>query len=288
MYKIIHKQVMSAVVKLIVVQAPHVAAKARAGQFIIVRIDEAGERIPLTIADSDPSAGTITLIFQEVGKSTRQMGTMEVGDEFKNVVGPLGHPTEVQNYGKVVLVGGGVGIAPLYPIARALKDAGNTVFSIIGARTKELLFWEDRMCQCSDRMIVCTDDGSHGRKALVTEPLKELLETEKDLTRAWAIGPAIMMKFVAETTRPFKLPTLVSLNTIMVDGTGMCGGCRVVLDDGAQFVCVDGPEFDAHRVNWSLLLERLSFYRVEELQAVQHWESHTCRLDQVLNAAGEP
>jgi ferredoxin--NADP+ reductase len=144
------------------------------------------------------------------------------------------------------------------------------------------------MCACSDQLIVCTDDGSYGRKALVTEPLKELLETEKDLARAWAIGPAVMMKFVAETTRPFKLPTLVSLNTIMVDGTGMCGGCRVVLDDGAQFVCVDGPEFDAHRVNWSLLLERLSFYRVEELQAVQRWESHTCRLDQVLDAAGVP
>ncbi len=288
MYKIIQKQVMSDIVKMMVVQAPHVAAKALPGQFIIVRIDEAGERIPLTIADSDPSAGTITLIFQEVGKSTRQMGTMEVGDEFKNVVGPLGHPTEIKNYGKVLVVGGGVGIAPLYPITRALKEAGNHVISIIGARTKELIFWEDRMRECSDQMIVCTDDGCYGRKALVTTPLHELLETENNIARIWAIGPAIMMKFVAETTRPFQIPTIVSLNTIMVDGTGMCGGCRVVLDDGAQFVCVDGPEFDAHRVNWGLLLERLSFYKVEELQAVQHWESHNCRLDQVINEAGMP
>jgi ferredoxin--NADP+ reductase len=288
LYEITHKQILSAIVKLIVVKAPHVATRAHAGQFLIVRIDEAGERIPLTIADSDPSAGTVTLIFQEVGKSTRQMGMLNVGDKFKNVVGPLGHPTDVLEFGKVILVGGGVGIAPLYPIARALKDAGNTVVTIIGARTKELLFWEDRMRACSDQIIICTDDGSYGRKGLVTEPLKELLLSEKDIVRAWAIGPAIMMKFVAETTRPFKLPTLVSLNTIMVDGTGMCGGCRVVLDDGAQFVCVDGPEFDAHRVNWNLLLERLSFYRVEELQAVKHWESHNCQLDQVLKTAGMP
>jgi ferredoxin--NADP+ reductase len=278
-YRILNKQVLSDFVKLVVVQAPLVATKARAGQFVIVRIDEAGERIPLTIADSSPSEGTITLIFQEVGKSTMQMGLLEVGDGFENVVGPLGRPTEVKYYGKVVLVGGGVGVAPLFPIARALKEAGNTVISIIGARTKALLFWEKRMLACSDRLIVCTDDGSYGRPAFVTEPLKELLKSEKDLNRTWAIGPAIMMKFVAETTRPFKVPTLVSLNTIMIDGTGMCGGCRVVLDNGAQFVCVDGPEFDAHRIDWSNLLERLSFYRSEERLAVERWQRHVCNLD---------
>jgi ferredoxin--NADP+ reductase len=208
-----------------------------------------------------------------------QMGLLEVGDGFENVVGPLGRPTEVKNYGKVVLVGGGVGVAPLFPIVRALKEAGNTVISIIGARTKALLFWEERMRAFSDRLIVCTDDDSYGRPALVTEPLKELLESDSDLNRAWAIGPAVMMKFVAETTRPYNVPTLVSLNTIMIDGTGMCGGCRVVLDNGAQFVCVDGPEFNAHRVDWSNLLERLFFYRSEERLAVERWQRHVCNLD---------
>ncbi|MGD0751405.1 MAG: sulfide/dihydroorotate dehydrogenase-like FAD/NAD-binding protein [Anaerolineales bacterium] len=279
MYRILNKEVLSDFVKLVVVQAPLVATKALAGQFVIVRINEVGERIPLTIADSSPAEGTITLIFQEVGKSTMQMGLLEVGDGFENVVGPLGRPTEVKNYGKVVLVGGGVGVAPLFPIVRALKEAGNTVISIIGARTKALLFWEERMRAFSDRLIVCTDDGSYGRPALVTEPLKELLESDSDLNRAWAIGPAVMMKFVAETTRPYNVPTLVSLNTIMIDGTGMCGGCRVVLDNGAQFVCVDGPEFNAHRVDWSNLLERLFFYRSEERLAVERWQRHVCNLD---------
>jgi ferredoxin/flavodoxin---NADP+ reductase len=278
-YKILQKQVLSDAIKLIIIKAPLVAARALAGQFVIVRLNESGERIPLTIADSSPAEGTITLIFQEVGKSTMQMGQLEPGDGFENVVGPLGRPTQVKNYGKVVLLGGGVGVAPLFPIARALKEAGNTVISIIGARTKALLFWEERMRRYSDRLIVCTDDGTYGRRALVTGPLKDLLESEKDLSRAWAIGPAVMMKFVAETTRPARLPTLVSLNTIMIDGTGMCGGCRVVLDDGAQFVCVDGPEFDAHRIDWNNLLERLSFYREEERMAVERWQRHVCNLD---------
>ena len=279
MYKILQKQVLSDAIKLIIVKAPLVAARALAGQFVIVRLNESGERIPLTIADSSPAEGTITLIFQEVGKSTMQMGLLEAGDGFENVVGPLGRPTQVKNYGKVVLIGGGVGVAPLFPIARALKEAGNTVISIIGARTKALLFWEERMRRYSDRLIVCTDDGTYGRRALVTGPLKDLLEFEKDLSRAWAIGPAVIMKFVAETTRPARLPTLVSLNTIMIDGTGMCGGCRVVLDDGAQFVCVDGPEFDAHRIDWNNLLERLSFYREEERMAIERWQRHVCNLD---------
>jgi ferredoxin/flavodoxin---NADP+ reductase len=279
MYNILQKQTLSDVVKLVIVRAPLVASKARAGQFVIVRINDTGERIPLTIADFDPSDGSITLIFQEVGKSTMQMGSLEAGDAFKNIVGPLGKPTEVENYGKVVLVGGGVGIAPLFPIARALKEAGNTVYTIIGARTKSLLFWETRMRTYSDELIVCTDDGTYGRKALVTEPLRELMESQKDISRVWAIGPAIMMKFVAETTRPYAIPTIVSLNTIMIDGTGMCGGCRVVLDDGAQFVCVDGPEFDAHRIDWDNLLQRLAFYRTEEHRAVERWKRHTCNLN---------
>jgi len=279
MYKILDKQVLSDVSKLIVVEAPHVARKAQAGQFVIVRVDEPGERIPLTIADCDRDAQTITLIFQEVGKSTMQMGTLGVGDALTTVAGPLGHPTEVENYGTVVCIGGGIGIAPIFPITRALKEAGNHVISIIGARCRELLFWEDRMRAISDELIICTDDGSCGRKALVTEPLKELLETRQDIAHVWAVGPAIMMKFVSRTTQPFHVPTTVSLNTVMIDGTGMCGGCRVLLDEGAKFVCVDGPEFDGHKVDWDTLLSRLSFYRAEEQLAVERWKQHQCNLN---------
>jgi ferredoxin--NADP+ reductase len=272
-------------VKLVEVKAPLVASKARPGQFVIVRIDETGERIPLTIADFDPQAGNITLIFQEVGKSTQQMGLLEVGDGFANIAGPLGRPTEIKNYGTVVMVGGGVGIAPTFPITRALKQAGNKVISIIGARNESLLFWQERMAQYSDELIVCTDDGTAGRKALVTEPLKEILSANPDVQHVWAIGPAIMMKFVCATTRPFNVPTVVSLNTIMIDGTGMCGGCRVVLDQGAKFVCVDGPEFDGHQVDWDNLLSRLAFYKAEEKEAMEHWLNHQCRLEPAIAAA---
>jgi ferredoxin--NADP+ reductase len=278
MYKILRKQILSPSIKLMDIKAPLVANKAKPGQFVIVRMNETGERIPLTIADFSQVDGTITVIFQEVGKSTIQMGQMEAGDSFENVVGPLGHATEIQNFGKVVVVGGGVGIAPIFPIARGLKLAGNEVISIIGSRAKELLFWEERMRAVSSQLIVCTDDGSAGRKALVTEPLKELLEAQKDITKVWAIGPAIMMKFVAAATQPFNIPTIVSLNTIMIDGTGMCGGCRVVMDGGAKFVCVDGPEFDAHKVDWESMLSRMSFYKAEEKLSVERWRQHECRM----------
>jgi ferredoxin/flavodoxin---NADP+ reductase len=278
MYRILRKVILSDIVKLVEVEAPLVARKARPGQFVIVRIDEKGERIPLTIADFDAQAGTITLIFQEVGKSTKQMGLLEVGEGFLNVAGPLGHPSEIRKYGTVIVVGGGVGIAPVFPITRALKQAGNRVISIIGARNRSLLFWEDRMAQYSDEIIVCTDDGSCGRKGLVTEPLKEILQATGDVSAVWAIGPAIMMKFVTETTRPFNVPTIVSLNTVMVDGTGMCGGCRVVIGQGAQFVCVDGPEFDGHQVDWNNLISRLSFYKAEEKEALERWTEHRCRI----------
>ena len=281
MYRILEKQDLSEAVKLFVAEAPQVARKARAGQFVIVRNDDHGERIPLTIADYNREAGTITLVVQEVGKSTMQMGKLKASDSFATIAGPLGHPTEIENYGTVICVGGGVGIAPVFPIARALKEAGNTVISIIGARNRSLLFWEERMRSVSDELVVCTDDGSYGPKALVTEPLKELLEARPGrINRIWAIGPAIMMKFVAQTTRPYNVPTIVSLNTVMIDGTGMCGGCRVVLQDGAQFVCVDGPEFDGHKVDWNSLMSRLAFYRDEERQAVEHWQ-HVCNLEQV-------
>ena len=282
MHKILRKKVLSDVTKLIEVEAPRIARKAQPGQFVIVRVDEHGERVPLTIADFDRENGTITLIFQEVGKSTMQMGLLGVDDELPTVVGPLGHATEIKKYGTVVCIGGGVGIAPIFPITRALKEAGNHVISIIGARNQQYLFWEDRMGQASDEIIVCTDDGSYGRKALVTQPLKELLEDKsRNIDHIWAIGPTIMMKFVSLTTKPFATPTTVSLNTIMVDGTGMCGGCRVAMDDGPKFVCVDGPEFDGHRVDWDNLISRVQFYKSQEHEAVVRWNEH-CKLAGIL------
>ena len=264
MYEILEKEVFSAVTKLIVVSAPDVAHKAQAGQFVVVRVVDEGERIPLTIADFDREQGTITMVFQEVGKSTIHLGTLQPGDSLASMTGPLGRPTEIENYGTVICVGGGVGIAPMYPIARELRAAGNHVISIIGARTRDLLFWEDKMGAVSDELIVCTDDGSYKRKALVTEPLKELLEGRNDVSRIWAIGPAIMMKFCCLTTKPFGVPTIVSLNSIMVDGTGMCGACRVEVGGKTKFVCVDGPEFDGHEVDWDLLLSRQRIYLPEE------------------------
>jgi ferredoxin--NADP+ reductase len=271
-YRILDKVVLSDVNKLMVIEAPEVARKAVAGQFVIIRIDEAGERIPLTVADYDRDRGTITIIFQEVGKSTMKLGTLEAGGGVANLVGPLGHPSEIENYGTVVCVGGGVGIAPVYPIARALRQAGNTVLGIIGARTKDLIFWEDKMRDACDDLIACTDDGSYGRMALVTMPLKEILET-RDVAAVWAIGPAVMMKFCALTTEPFGVNTIVSLNSIMVDGTGMCGACRVEVGGQTRFVCVDGPEFDGHQVDWDLLLARQTIYRTEEAQATELWQT---------------
>jgi len=275
-YEILAKEKFSPVTDYMVVRAPEVARKAKAGQFVIVRVDERGERIPLTIADYDRDEGTITLVFQEVGKTTMQLGMMEPGQSLASFTGPLGNPTEIEHYGTVICVGGGVGIAPVYPIARALREAGNYVISIIGARNKELLFWEEKMRSVSDELIVCTDDGSYGRKALVTEPLKELLEGGRQVDRVWAIGPAIMMKFCSLTTKPFGVPTIVSLNSIMVDGTGMCGACRVEVGGKTRFVCVDGPEFDGHEVDWDLLLARQRIYLEEERRALEKFQEE-CR-----------
>jgi ferredoxin--NADP+ reductase len=277
-YEILAKEVLAPVTKLFEVRAPAVAHKALAGQFVIVRIHDEGERIPLTIADFDRERGTITLVFQEVGKSTMEMGTMEVGDQMASFTGPLGVPSEIDDYGTVLCVGGGVGIAPIYPIARALKEAGNTVLSIIGARNKDLLFWEEKMRATSDELIVCTDDGSYGRKALVTIPMKELLESDRPIDRIWAIGPAIMMKFCALTGQPFGVPMEVSLNSIMVDGTGMCGACRVEVGGQTRFVCVDGPEFDGYQVDWDQLLARQRIYLEQEKQALEKWQ-HECQCE---------
>jgi len=269
-YRILEKQQLAPAIKMMVVEAPNAARKARAGQFVIVRVDEPGERIPLTIADHDPQRGTVTLIVQEVGKTTLQMGALAVGDSLATVAGPLGHATEIENFGTVVCVGGGVGIAPIFPIARALKDAGNEVVSIIGARSHDLLFWEERMRAVSDELIVCTDDGTYGRPGLVTEPLRELLEERAGaIARVWAVGPAVMMKFVSRTTEPFGVPTTVSLNTVMIDGTGMCGGCRVMSGGTAQFVCVDGPEFDGHQVDFDEMMKRQRMYEVQERRSME-------------------
>jgi len=285
-YRITAKEELSPVTKLFKVRAPEVARKAQPGQFVILRASERGERIPLTVADFDRDAGEITLVFQEVGKTTKLLGTMQVGDELASFTGPLGRPTEIENYGTVICVGGGVGIALAYPIARALKDAGNTVISIIAARTESLMFWQDKMREVShefadgkmEGLIVCTDDGTCGIKALAPEPLKEILASGRKVDRIWAIGPAVMMKFTALATRPFGVKTYVSLNSIMVDGTGMCGACRVEVGGETKFVCVDGPEFDGHEVDWGLLLERQRFYLEQEKQALQLFEKeHECR-----------
>jgi len=274
-YEILAKEDLAPVTKLMLVAAPEVARKARAGQFVIVRISEEGERIPLTIADYDREEGTITLIFQEVGKTTVHLGTMEVGDKLINLAGPLGEPSEIGNYGTVICAAGGVGIAPMFPIARALREAGNYVISIIGARNEGLLFWEDEMRSVSDELIVCTDDGSYGRKAFVMHPLKELLETREGIGHIWVIGPAIMMKFTALATKPFNVPTTVSLNSIMVDGTGMCGSCRCEVGGETRFACVHGPEFDGHKVDWDLLLARQGIYLDEEKQSLERWQATT-------------
>jgi ferredoxin--NADP+ reductase len=275
MFKILTSEKLTPVIDLFKIEAPAIAKKARAGQFVIIRVDEEGERIPLTLADWDAKEGTVTLVAMEVGTSTRKLGRMKAGDSLQNLVGPLGLPSDIEKFGTVICVGGGVGIAPIYPIARSLREAGNKIISIIGARNKDLLFWEDRMKTVSDELIVTTDDGSYGRKGLVTEPLKEKLEQGK-IDRVIAIGPAIMMKFCAQTTKPFNVPTIVSLNSIMVDGTGMCGCCRVSVGGTTKFACVDGPDFDGHQVDWNTVFDRQKVYLKEEKDSLDRWEKCQC------------
>jgi len=265
MYKILEKKVLSETVKLMKIKAPLVAKKAVAGQFIILRIDEKGERIPLTIADYNRKEGTITVIFMEVGKTTKQLGTMKVGDSLLNFAGPLGKASEIEKYGTVVCIGGGVGIAPLYPIVRELKQAGNHVISILGARNEKLLMLEKEVEEFSDEFYICTDDGSKGTKGFVSDVLQKLIDDGKKINIVWAIGPVIMMKVVANLTKKYDLKTIVSLNPIMVDGTGMCGGCRVSVGGETKFACVDGPEFDGHLVDFdNLMLRNRRFVCQEE------------------------
>jgi ferredoxin--NADP+ reductase len=264
MFEIVKREEMAGgTVILNEIAAPLIARKAKPGQFVILKANENGERIPLTMADTDPEKGTITIIYMVVGKSTALFKTLAVGDGYQDVIGPLGKPTHLEKQGTVVCVGGGTGIAVLHPITRALKEIGNHVIGIIGARSRDLLILEERMTLASHELHICTDDGSYGRPGFVTEALKEVLEKE-DVKQVVAIGPVPMMKFVSKITEEYNVPTLVSLNPIMVDGTGMCGGCRVTVGGETRFACVDGPEFDGHKVDYDELMHRLQGYSDEE------------------------
>lgn len=263
MFKILEKKILGPEIKLFKIDAPDISKKAKPGQFVIVRINETGERIPLTINNLDSQKGTLTIVFQEVGKTTILLGRLNEGDYVEDLVGPLGKPTEIENFGKVVCVGGGVGTAVIYPVARALYQAENQVIGIIGARTKDLLIFEEEMKASCHRLLITTDDGSKGHHGFVTDMLKKVLEEEK-IDRVIAIGPTIMMKFVAKTTEPFGVKTIVSLNPIMIDATGMCGVCRVKVGTETKFACVHGPEFDGHQVDFDLLMDRLNQYKEEE------------------------
>lgn len=276
MNKIIEKKDLSENVVQMVLEAPLIAQKRKAGQFIILKVDEKGERIPLTIVDSDAQAGTITIIFQVVGKTTAVMAKMKAGDTIQDVQGPLGNPTEIKNYGRVVCIGGGVGVGVVYPLTAALKKAGNEVISIIGSRTKDLLILEKEMGAISDRLIVATDDGSYGFHGFVSQVLQEMIDKGEKIDRVFAIGPVPMMKVISDVTRPQGIKTIVSLNSIMVDATGMCGACRVSVAGKTKFACVDGPEFDGHEVDFKLLADRLKMYCDQERQA---YEQHKCGCD---------
>ena len=268
-FEIVDMKELAPGIKRVVIRAPLIANKAKAGQFVILRVDEYGERFPLTIFDWNKSEGLITLIFQEVGVSTRKLGMLKAGDYVMDIVGPLGNPTEIKNYGTVAVIGGGVGTALTYTWVRALKAHGNYVVTILGARTESLLLLEDELRRLSDEVHISTDDGSKGFKGFTSELLKKLLEEGKGFDLVMAVGPVPMMRAVAEVTRPYGIKTIVSLNPIMVDGTGMCGACRVKVGGEIKFACVDGPEFDAHQIDFDQLMNRLRFYRDEEMKALK-------------------
>jgi ferredoxin/flavodoxin---NADP+ reductase len=274
--KIIENTKLSESVVKMVLEAPAIAKKRKAGQFIILKIDEKGERIPLTIVDSDSQAGTITIIYQVVGKTTAALSLLKAGDALQDLQGPLGNPTEIENYGRVVCIGGGVGVGVVYPLAVALKKAGNEVISIIGARTKDLIILEKEMEKVSDKLIVATDDGSYGFHGFVSAVLQQLIDKGEKIDRVYAIGPVPMMKVLCDVTKAPGIKTIVSLNSIMVDATGMCGACRVSVAGKTKFTCVDGPEFDGHDVDFKLLSNRLKMYCDPEREA---YENHKCGCD---------
>lgn len=275
MFRILEKKQLSADVFYMKLEAPEIARNRKAGQFIIVQVDiDYGERIPLTIADADEKEGWIAIVFQAVGATTFKLSQKQAGDALPAVLGPLGNPSVIEKKnGPVVVVGGGIGVAPCYPIVQALKAAGNKVIMIIGARSKDLLIFVEEMKKAADEVIIMTDDGSAGQKGLVTIPLEELCKSQTPPAEVIAIGPPVMMKFACKTTEPYNIPTVVSLNTIMIDGTGMCGGCRVSIGDETKFVCVDGPDFDGHKVNWDNMMMRMGSFKPREQE-----EFHKCRL----------
>ena len=279
MFKIIEKKQLSADVFYFKVNAPEIARNRKAGQFVLVQIDvDYGERVPLTIADANAEEGWLVLVFQAVGATTLKLSRKNEGDEIAAILGPLGNPTHIEKKGTVVCVGGGIGVAPLHPIVQAHKAAGNKVIVIMGARNKDLIIFEKEMRALADELYLMTDDGSAGEKGLVTEPLKKLCESQK-IDEVVAVGPPIMMKFCAATTEPFKVPTTVSLNTIMIDGTGMCGGCRVTIGGKTKFVCVDGPEFDGHQVDWANMMMRMKAFKEREAE-----DLHKCRMEAQADA----
>ena len=272
MYEIVEARPLARGIKLFVIKAPRIARKQKPGQFVIVRLDDCGERIPLTIADADAEAGTVTIVVQAIGKTTMLLSMLQAGDKLLDIVGPLGKPSEIENYGTAVVVSGSVGTAMAYPTARELKRAGNKVISIVGARSKELMVLEDEVRAVSDETLVVTDDGSYGSKGLVTDKLEEVMADQR-VDYVLAVGPVPMMRAVARMTAPEHIKTIVSLNSIMVDGTGMCGGCRVLVDNKSEFACVDGPEFDASRVNFEVLMQRNSMYREQERESIERLQA---------------
>lgn len=271
MYKIVRKETLAPQIHVIEIEAPMVTRHAGSGQFVILRVDEHGERIPLTILDIDKKKGTVSLMFQEVGKSTIKLAKLEVGDSIMNFIGPLGNPFQIKKYGTVVLVAGGLGLPAIYDVLKPLKEAGNKVIMIYGARTKDLIFMEGKLKEAADELLVATDDGSYGRKGFVTDVLKEVIEREK-VDLVFTVGPLIMMKFVCKLTKEHEVRTMVDLNPIMIDGTGMCGGCRVRIGGELKLVCVDGTSFDGHKVDWDQIMTKTKMYTDEEKEAVVEYE----------------
>ena len=283
MHRILYKETLGPDITLYKLHAPDVAAYRKPGQFVLIRICEEGERIPITLADVDLAEGSITLIIQSVGKTTLKLAQMAVGDSIPDIAGPLGEPTHIEKLGHVLCVGGGIGVAPLYPVAKAMKDIGNKVTSILGARSENLIILEDRMSKVSNKLIITTDDGSRGAKGLVTDAISKLVESGEKFDQCITMGPPIMMKFVCILTKKLGIPTIVSLNPIMVDGTGMCGGCRVTVGGKTKFACVDGPEFDGHKVDFDEMMARLNTYKNYERVALEHYSKETgCRLEASL------
>ena len=287
MFKILDARFIAPGIKRFVLEAPRIARKQRPGQFVIIRVNETGERIPLTIEKSDPDKGTVNLVVQSIGKTTHLLNSLETGDSILDIVGPLGKPSEIQNFGTAVVIGGGVGTAMAYPTAAALKRAGNRVITIIGGRNKDLVILEPEMREVSDTVFVTTDDGSYSDKGLVTDKLRQLVENGTRIDLVLAVGPIPMMRAVAEMTRKERIKTIVSLNPIMIDGTGMCGGCRVLVEGKSEFACVDGPEFDAHRVDFAVLVQRNAMYREAEKRSLDEYTQEV-EEKQKKNAAPPP